>query len=393
MKVIVLGGAGHIGSGAVRQLVKRAPNAEVVIADKNLDGAKDLAKELGGKTSAKSVDANNPKSLIEVMKGADVAVSTIGPFYVYGAKILRAAISAKTNFVDIDDDYDGTKDCLDLNEEARKAGITAIVGMGLTPGLTNIMAKYGAEKLDKVDEIHTAWAWTGIDPTIGPAIVAHYYHACTGKVPTYRDGKWVDIPSLSEPEIVDFPSPLGRIEVSNVGHPEPVTIPRYIKGVKVVTNKGAIWPEYPFRDMTKVFADMGWSGLKEITIKGVSMPVRDILVALTLAMGELAPPETVEALTKSALEKIGEEYLMGVGARSEVRGISKGKRTRFAYGTAWRSAIDSTAIPAAIGALMVARGAIKERGVFAPEGVVDSKAFLKEISKDIEIWETKEEIL
>jgi hypothetical protein len=42
---------------------------------------------------------------------------------------------------------------------------------------------------------------------------------------------------------------------------------------------------------------------------------------------------------------------------------------------------------------MIARGAIKERGAFAPEGIVDPKSFLKEISKDIEIWETKQEIL
>jgi saccharopine dehydrogenase-like NADP-dependent oxidoreductase len=110
MKVIVLGGAGHVGSGVVRQLVKRAPDAEVIVADKNLDRAKNLAKEIGGKTSGQSVDANDPKSLINVMKGAEIAVSTIGPFYAYGAKILKVAISAKTNFVDINDDYDGTKD-------------------------------------------------------------------------------------------------------------------------------------------------------------------------------------------------------------------------------------------------------------------------------------------
>lgn len=54
MRIVVLGGAGHIGSGVVRELNKRAPDAEVIVADKNFEGAKKLATELGGKTSPKS---------------------------------------------------------------------------------------------------------------------------------------------------------------------------------------------------------------------------------------------------------------------------------------------------------------------------------------------------
>jgi saccharopine dehydrogenase-like NADP-dependent oxidoreductase len=160
---------------------------------------------------------------------------------------------------------------------------------------------------------------------IGPVIVAHYYHACTGKIPTYRDGKWIEIPSLSEQETVDFPSPLGRIEVSHVGHPEPMTIPRYIKEVKVVTNKGTIYPEHPFNDRTKLFADSGWSSLKEIPIKGVSMPARDLVVALTLASGELATPGYARVLMKSALERFGEEYLRGLELGLKLEESAKGK--------------------------------------------------------------------
>jgi len=384
-----LGGAGHIGSGMVRELVKRAPSIEVVVADKNLEEAKKLAAELGGRISARHVDADDPKSLVRAMKGVDVAISTIGPYYMYGMKALRAAIDAKTNFLDIDDDYDATKNCLDLDEEAKKAGITAIIGLGATPGLTNVFAKYGAEKLDKVEEIHTSWAWTALDPTMGPAIVSHYFHAVTGKVPTYRDGEWVEVPALSEPEVVEFPPPLGRIEVYHVGHPEPVTIPRYIKGVKVVTNKGTVWPA-SMVNATKIFADLGLLSLKEFTLKNVSMPVRDIAVGFILALPELAPPETIEALATEAEEKYGEYALTGVGLKVRVKGESGGKTTCYTYGVACRSAVLSTALPAVLGALMVARGEVKERGVFAPEGVIDSSEFLKEIAKDIEVLETEE---
>lgn len=389
MRICALGGAGHIGSGVVRELVKRAPDVEVVIADKNLEEAKRLAAELGGKTSAEPVDADDHKSLVSVMKGVEVVISTVGPYYVYGVKALKAAIDAATNFVDINDDYDATKSCLDLDEEAKKAGVTAIIGLGATPGLTNVLAKYGTEKLERVDEIHTFWAWTALDPTMGPAIVAHYYHASTGNVPTYRDGKWVEIPALSEPEVVEFPPPIGEIEVYHVGHPEPVTIPRYVKGVKVVTNKGTVWPSY-MANATKVFADLGLISLKEFTVKGVSMPVRDVAVELIMQLPLLAPPETIETLATEAEEKYGEYAITGVGLGVRVKGESEGKTTRYSYGVACRSAVVCTALPAALGALMVARGEIEDRGVFAPEGVIDSNKFLKEIAKDIEVLETEE---
>ena len=389
MRISVLGGAGHIGSGVVRELVKRAPDVEVVIADKNLEEAKRLVAELGGKASAEPVDASNPKSLVRVMEGMDVVINTVGPYYVYGAKVLKAAIDAKTNFVDIDDDYDATKACLGLHEKARRAGITAIVGLGATPGLTNVLAKYGSEKLDKVDEIHTSWAWTSIDPFMGPAIIAHYFHASTGDVPTYRDGGWVEVAALSEPEVVEFPPPLSEIEVYNVGHPEPVTIPRYIKGVKVVTNKGTVWPSL-MAEATRIFADLGLISLKEFTVKSVTMPVRDVAVEFVLSIPELTPPETIEALATEAEERYGEYALEGVGLKVKVKGESQGKITCYSYGVACRSAIFCTALPAVLGALMVARGEIEERGVFAPEGVIDSNKFLKEIAKDIEILETEE---
>jgi len=389
MRICVLGGAGHIGSGVVRALVKCAPDAEVVIADKNLEEAKELVAELGGKVSVQSVDADDSKSLIRVMKDVDVAISAIGPYYVYGVKVLKAAIDAKTNFVDIDDDYDATKACLDLHDEARKAGVTAIIGLGATPGLTNVLAKYGSEKLDKVDEIHTSWAWTAIDPFMGPAIIAHYFHASAGDVPTYRDGRWVEVSALSEQEVVEFPPPLREIEVFHVGHPEPVTIPRYIKGVKVVTNKGTVWPSF-MAEATKVFADLGLIGLKEFTIKGVTMPVRDVAVEFVMSIPELTPAKTISALATEADERYGECALEGVGLKVKVKGESRGKTVCCSYGVACRSAIFCTALPAVIGALMIARNEVKERGVFAPEGVIDSKKFLKEIAKDIEILETEE---
>jgi len=75
---------------------------------------------------------------------------------------------------------------------------------------------------------------------MGHAIIYHFFHAISWEVPTYADGRWVNVKALSEPEVVEFPAPFGRTEVANIGHPDPVTIPKYIRGVKKVTNKGTV---------------------------------------------------------------------------------------------------------------------------------------------------------
>lgn len=391
MKVIALGCAGHIGSCAVRELVKRAPDIEVVIADKNLEAANALASEVGGKTSVKSVDANDYRSLVEAMKGADVVLSTLGPFYVFAEKALKAAIEAKVNFVDIDDDWDATEACLDLNEEAKKANVTAIIGLGATPGITNMMAKYGADQLDRVDDIHTAWVWTGVDPKMtGTAIVEHYFHAITGNVATYRDGKWVQIPALSDPESLEFSSPIGLFEVSNVGHPEPMSIPRYIKGLKSVCNKGAVWPD-GMTDMAMAYLKAGVTTLNEVTIGETTVPARSIASKLTIMLPELAP-DTVEAWLNEVMDKYGEFGLEGVVLRSEAKGEKQGKPARYSY-RCGAPADFLTAFPAVIGALMLMRGQITSKGVFAPEGILDAKVFLKELTKDIPVEEIRVEAI
>ncbi|MHA1604389.1 MAG: saccharopine dehydrogenase NADP-binding domain-containing protein, partial [Candidatus Freyarchaeota archaeon] len=111
MRAIVLGGAGLMGSAVVDDLV-RSGVEEVVVADLNVDAAQKVVKKYESvdvEVTAQFVDANDHNSLVEVISGADVVSSNIGPFYEYCVKIVKAAIEAKVNLVDICDDFDAAE--------------------------------------------------------------------------------------------------------------------------------------------------------------------------------------------------------------------------------------------------------------------------------------------
>lgn len=383
MKILAVGGAGHIGSCGVRQLRSKAPDAEIVIADYDPEKAGKLAAEVGGRTTAVRADAGDIGALAGIMRTADVVINTCGPFYRYGESVLKAAIEAGRNIVDICDDADATEKMLKLDAEAKRAGICAVVGLGATPGITNVMARAGADQCDRVDEVDTAWAWSALDPKMtGSAIVDHVFHAITGEVATYRDGGWRRIPAWECKKTFDFMDPVGKFEVAQVGHPEPVTIPRYLKGVRSVTNYGGIWPE-KFAVIAALFKELGIASLTEIDVKGKRIPARDIASAIFLAIGELNPA-LAESLRGEATARYGEFGIEGLALRVDVAGEKNGKRVRFSY-TSGAATDLLTSLPSVIGALMLARGQIRGAGVFAPEGIVETKTFFSELVKDIPV--------
>jgi len=386
MKILALGGAGYMGNDVVRQLVNRSTH-EIVIGARRMDKAEKIASELGKKVSAKPINVNDFNSLVNLMKEANITVSTIGPYYELGTKILKAAIAAKTNLVDICDDYNATIDMLNLNGEAEKAGITAIIGAGASPGLTNMFARWCVDKLEKIDEIHTLWCESAVDPT-GPAAVRHWLNAVHGQVPTYRDGKMVNVQAFSEPEIVSFAPPINEIELRHVGHPEPVTLPQYIKGVKIVTNKGAIYPAFMNR-LYEIFSAIGFGHTKGFAVnEQLTMPLRDLSTKLIRAMPHFAPE-----LFQNLLQEEKEKY-EGVGSafKTVVKGENRGEKVEYSYEVVSTTTPLVTAIPAAIITLMVLDNKIKRKGVHAPEGVVDPEIFFKEFQGSMTIWEKKVQI-
>jgi len=373
MKAIILGGCGDMGSSVARDFIKSDVAKQVILADKKIDMAKvHESVRTSKKVSTQALDVTDFEALVKAIRGNDVVINIVGPYYKFGIQTMKAAIKAGVNYLDICDDYDVTRDAFALDESAKKAGVSICIGFGGAPGSTNMLAKYAADKLDEVDEIHILWAAGWNDP-VGPAAAIHGMHMFSGDVPQYLDGKWVDVPAGSGAEEVEFMEPTGKAEVYYVGHPEPVTLPRYIKGVKKVVNKGGILPSWVSK-MIMEFVDRGFLTTEPLKVDDIEVSPRDFMVYLLRS----APK----------FRKQVEEYTTAPG-NIVVKGREGKRKVTYTYRFGGHQA-PGTAIAASISAQMLCRGDIKVKGVIAPEGAMAPKAYFAEFAKKgMRIFEEK----
>lgn len=357
MKVIVLGGAGDMGSEAVRDLIQSPDVKQVTIGDLNTEAAEKLASSLDDRRIVvQKVDATSHEDLVRVMRGHDVAAGALGPFYRFERPIVEAAIDAGVDYVSICDDHDAAEAALELDRKAADKGRRILTGLGWTPGITNIFARKGYDELKDVEAINVYWAGSAGDSE-GLAVILHTIHIFTGNVVSFQNDKFIEVKAGSGKEVVDFPAPLGNITTYHLGHPEPVTLPRYLKGVKEVTLKGGLAENY-LNNMAKMMVSLGFTS---------TVARKQRLGKLMKKLMPLFPSDKKRSLS---------------GARVDIVGMQDGKKVKITYAT-----VDHmkrlTGIPLSIGATMMGQGKIERRGVFGPEvkGAVNPDEFLKELER------------
>ena len=363
MRVLVIGGTGGMGQGVARDLIKQGQIKEVILGDINTDPNRVQEKlRASEKVSLAKIDVNDHDGLVSAIKKIDVVINCAGPFYKTAVAVARAAVEAKVNYIDICDDYEAAEILFasDIDKAAKEAGITVLTGMGSDPGTNNVLVKWYANKLDHVEEIYLYWVVSIAE--LSGAAWDHSLHMILGKIPQYLDGKLEHVEGGSGEEIERFLEPLGECLISYVGHPQPFTIPRYIKGVKKVVIKGALIPLWVDR-LIKEQKATGLLNNEPIEVKGAKIVPYD----MTLRLWDTIPNDRDNGPAASGLKVI-------------VKGEREGKQVTYTADIVGRMA-PGTGLPASIAALMMDAGEVTEKGVVAPEGCIDPDRFLSELLK------------
>ena len=134
MKVLLLGGVGEMCTPATNDIVKRGMFAKVTLADINLDKVKARAEELGlSAESARSLDANDPKQIRELMKDYDVVVNGLPKQF--ALNVLEAALEEKVSCCDLSSP---TESILALDEKAKELKVSYVAGIGAWRNMASI---------------------------------------------------------------------------------------------------------------------------------------------------------------------------------------------------------------------------------------------------------------
>ena len=261
MKVLVLGAVGRAARAVISSLQFLGGIERIFLADHNAEALCKMTSDLRHlDVSPRYLDAENDRSLYERMTEAGLVIGCLGPFHRHETRIVRTAIRAGRDYLSLCDDPGALQEVLTLDAEAKRKGVRILCGCGLTPGLSNLLARRAGAKLDSVETLEIAW-FLDMGSNLGMATLEHLLRSFGGKAPVCRDGRPAMTRAASWEEMVEFPSPVGWQVVSYLGHPEPITLTGSLPGVRDVWYKAGVGG----KGKSLVLHSLAWMGEGEKT--------------------------------------------------------------------------------------------------------------------------------
>ena len=354
-KRILALGAGAMGNLAAQTAASFQEVGSLLIGDFNLAAAQSVASACGAKAKAAQIDVTNSTELLALMRQADLVMNCVGPFFRFGVPVLEAAIEAGLDYLDICDDPEPTKAMHELHERAQAAHITAIIGLGASPGITSMLAARAREELEETEELIAAWNIEedagGDDKVAYSAAIVHWMQQCSGTILECDHGSLVEKKPLVEVAL-DYPG-RGTRTVYTVGHPEPVSF------------------HYSYPDLPRSFCVMVMPGLWIKEFRKLAAQIDQRSMTLEEAGKKLVAGAGASSLIDKIIENVASlfDHPRLPIFFALAKGKKNGRPARVA--TAIRAIppgmARATGIPLALGTRLLLQGKVAAKGVIAPE--------------------------
>jgi lysine 6-dehydrogenase len=401
MKVAVTGASGIQGMSAMIYLLEQDDVEKVFVSDNfYLERLKERVDRLNDKRLVVGqLDCSDQKKAYEAFKGYDVVVNCA---YTPGGYVAatKAALEAGANYLDLTSMGEQPRQH-ELHDEFKKKGITAILSMGTAPGLSNIMAVYGMNKLDKTEAIDYYWGIADVVPPEEHTRPLYWGFGFDGIMSLiarpsliYEDGRLQELEPRARPVVYRFKDPIGDLVVAGLPHPEPRMLSQSFPeaGFKHIMFREGFDADSAMK--YHFLRDLGFNSNRTdpVEVKGVKVMPFDILLALL----EQLPPER-----KKPAHIISEGNCV-------VRGRKDGKQVeiKLMIRTAPSSEMHErytgkgafgsyrTGICGAMAGVMLGRGMIEKKGVYEPELCVPAELYIQKQAKvGMEVEETTTVVL
>jgi saccharopine dehydrogenase (NAD+, L-lysine-forming) len=369
-----------VGSAFAAIAQRRPVFDHVVMADVAIERAQAAVDRLGepDRFSAERVDASSREDLVELIGrvAPDAVLNACDPRF--NEPIFAAVYEAKVTYLDMamtlshphpERPYElpgemlGDKQ-LERSEDWEQAGLLALVGIGVEPGLSDIFARYAADELfSSIEEVGvrdgadlvvegydfapTFSIWTTIEECLNPPLIWE------------RERGFYTTAPFSEPEMFDFPEGIGPVECVNVEHEEVVLIPRWVDCERV-TFKYGLGQE--FIDVLSTLHKLGLDSTEPVSVRGVQVAPRDVVAA--------ALPDPATLGERMSGRTCAGTWIKGTGKDGQARStylyhLVDNETTMREYSS--QAVVWQTAINPAVALELLDRGEWKGTGVLGPE--------------------------
>lgn len=356
-----------MGSAAA-VLLARHEDVELLVLDVDEARARTVAGQIGAE--GRGFDAASDE-----LEGALREVQAVAACIPYRANLptMEAALAAGCHYADLGGLFHTTKKQLELHDRFAAAGLSAVLGIGSAPGLTNVLAKLGADRLDTVTSIDMVDGAVDLAADGGsfgvPYSIETVLDEFTMPAMVFEDGQLNEVPAASGVIDWDFPEPVGRQPAMYTLHSEPATLPSTIPGVRDVRWRLALprAVHEGFAFLTGVglaSAEPVWTGSGEVAPREL---LAAVLSRLPVPEGEPNDVEFLDVRVVGTKDGRPAEHRALARLEPSPEGLSAG-----AFGTA---------IPIAVTARWMAEGRVAP-GVRPPEVALDPEAFIADLQAE-----------
>jgi saccharopine dehydrogenase-like NADP-dependent oxidoreductase len=400
---ILLIGAGGVGDAIAKIAARRDFFDTLVVSDYDESRAQRTVDwirarhgdDVAARFGTAQIDASDPEVVAAVARahGATHVMNAVEPKFV--PSVFAGALAADADYLDMamslsephpTDPYAETGVKLGDDQFAQagdweRAGRLALVGMGVEPGLSDVLARYAVDHLfASVDELGVRDGanlvvrdehgeeifapsfsiWTTIEECLNPPVVWE------------RERGWYTTAPFSEPEVFDFPEGIGPIECVNVEHEEVLLMPRWLDAQRV-TFKYGLGDE--FIGVLKTLHTLGLDRTTPLRVRSANGPVevapRDVVAAALPDPATIGPRMTGK--TCAGVWVTGTDAKSGDRRETYLYHVADNEWTMAEYDS--QCVVWQTALNPVIALELLAKGQWSGVGVLGPEAF-DAAVFL-----------------
>jgi len=374
MKIFCLGAAGKISRESVLDLLQSDKVSQVTIGDKDEARGQEVVAWLDDdRVDFVQADVFQTGQTAGLIQGYDLVMD--GTPISINHESTRCIAKAGVHGVNLN----GTGPEFAFHDEFLKAGKTYVPGFGMTPGITNVMARYAHDRLETIDTIrisHGAFRPFAFSPAITETTRIEYEPGLESRI-VFENGEFKQVEPFARPLEVTLPEPFGTHTQYIIPHAETQTIPESFKekGVQLVEVRGT-WPPANMQ-LLRVLYDWGFLENKTVNVAGTEVGVMDAIASYLL--------QSEQGTTTQ---------LYGYALHVEVTGMEDGSPVCYTLTNThpasdgsvagWerlRAYARSVGIPMSIAAQLILEGQAGAIGVVAPELAFDPKVVFAELEK------------